>query len=82
MFAIVFKCFSGVFASVLGAYFKCFICLLWYVASECLKNRSGVAHGICVGSGRWRKRCSGWRGQRLGRRRPTVGALPRKPDAI
>jgi hypothetical protein len=30
--AMVFKCFSGVFASVSDAYFKCFICFLLYVA--------------------------------------------------
>jgi hypothetical protein len=37
-----FKCFSGVFASVLDAYFKCFICLHTYVASVasgCFKSR-------------------------------------------
>jgi hypothetical protein len=37
-----FKCFSGVFASVLDAYFKCFICLHTYVvsvASGCFKSR-------------------------------------------
>jgi len=40
MFAMVFKCFSGVFASVSNACFKCFICLPLYVAtvaSGCLK---------------------------------------------
>jgi hypothetical protein len=29
IFAIVFKCFSGIFASVLDACFKCFICLFF-----------------------------------------------------
>ena len=41
MFAMVFKCFSGVFVSVSNAYFKCFICLLLYIAtviSECFKS--------------------------------------------
>jgi hypothetical protein len=35
--------------------FKCFICLLFVcctVASRCFKNKSGVAHGMHVGSGR------------------------------
>jgi hypothetical protein len=44
-----FQMFSGVFASV-------FICRLLYittVASRCLKNRSGVAHWMRVGSGWW-----------------------------
>jgi hypothetical protein len=44
--------FLGVFTSVLDACFKCFICLLSYVAtvaSGCFKSRSGVAHGIRVG---------------------------------
>jgi hypothetical protein len=39
---IRFKFFSDVFASVSGAHFKCFICLLLYVAivaSKCLKSR-------------------------------------------
>ena len=42
-----FKCFfSGVFASVSDACFKCFICLRMHVVnvlSGCLKNRSDVA---------------------------------------
>jgi hypothetical protein len=40
------KCFSGVFASVLDACFKCFICLQIYavsVASKYFKSRSVVA---------------------------------------
>jgi hypothetical protein len=28
MFSMVFKCFSGVFASASDVYFKCFICLI------------------------------------------------------
>jgi hypothetical protein len=54
MFAVVFKCFSGVFASVSDACFKCLIYLLLYVAtvaSGYFKSRSGVAHRIRVGSG-------------------------------
>jgi hypothetical protein len=51
MFAIVFKCFSGVFANVSETCFKCFICLLLYVASivsECFKTRSGCcAWDVC-----------------------------------
>ena len=40
---MVLKCFSGVFASVSDACFKCFICLQTYVASVasgCFKSRS------------------------------------------
>jgi hypothetical protein len=33
MFEMVFKCFSGIFASVSKTCFKCFTCLLLYVAS-------------------------------------------------
>ena len=47
MFAMGFKCFSGVFARVSDAFFKCFICLLLYVpnvASRSFNNRSDVAH--------------------------------------
>jgi hypothetical protein len=43
MFAIVFKCFSVVFANISEACLKCFICLLLYVASVAsrrFKNRS------------------------------------------
>ena len=53
MFAMVFKCFSGVFASVSDACFKCFIYLLLYVAtvvSGCFKSKSDVTHGIRMGS--------------------------------
>jgi hypothetical protein len=41
-----FKCFSGIFASVLDACFKCFIYFqmnVTIVASECFKTRSSVA---------------------------------------
>jgi hypothetical protein len=41
-----FKCSSGIFASVLDACLKCFICFQTYVAivaSECFKTRSSVA---------------------------------------
>jgi hypothetical protein len=54
IFAMVFKCFSDVFASVSDTCFKYFICLLLYVvtiASRCFKSRPGVAHGMCVGNG-------------------------------
>jgi hypothetical protein len=40
-----FKCFSGIFASVLDACFKCFIYFqmnVTIVASECFKTRSSV----------------------------------------
>jgi hypothetical protein len=78
MFAVVFKCFSGVFASVSDVYFKCFICLLCMLQLlhlDVSKDRSGVAHGICVGSD-WR--CE----QRLVRRRPATRTLAHKPDAL
>jgi hypothetical protein len=77
-FCIYLQYCSGVFASVLDACFKCFICLLLYVAmvaSRYFKSRSGVTHRIRVGSSRWR-------GRRLGRCKPTVGALLREPDAL
>jgi hypothetical protein len=77
MFAMVFKCFSGVFTSVSDDCFKCFICLLLYVAtivSGCFKSKSGVAHEMHVESG-WRSgRRLRWRGRRLGRRGPTASA--------
>jgi hypothetical protein len=64
-----FQLFSGIFISVLDALFKCFICVLLYVAIVsfgCFKNRPGVAHGMRVGSG-WRHgKRSGQHGQRLG----------------
>jgi hypothetical protein len=44
--AYVLQWFGGVFASVLDACFKCFICLEIYVvsvASRCFKSRSDVA---------------------------------------
>jgi hypothetical protein len=46
MFHLFFKCFLGIFASVLDACFKYFICLQTYiasVASECFKSTLGVA---------------------------------------
>jgi hypothetical protein len=60
-----FQMFSGVSQVFSDAYFKCFICLLLCVAifvSECFKNRSGVANGMCMRSGRRRGRRSGRRG--------------------
>jgi hypothetical protein len=48
MFAVVFKCFSGVFASVSNAYFKCFICLLCMLQLlhlDVSKDRSGLHMG-------------------------------------
>jgi len=54
MFAMVFKIFLGIFASVSNACFKCFICLLLYAATDtsgCFKNRSSVAYEMRVGSG-------------------------------
>jgi hypothetical protein len=72
MFAMVFKCFSCVFASVSDTYFTCFIYLLLYVAtvaSGCFKSRSSIAHGMRLGSGQQR----GWHS---GRHETTTGALP------
>jgi hypothetical protein len=76
MFAMIFKCFSGVFGSVSNACFKYFICLfMLQLLHRCFKSRLGVAHGIRVRSGWWRGRC-------LGRRGTTTGVLPRKPDTL
>jgi hypothetical protein len=85
MFVMVFKCFSGIFASVLDACFKCFISLLLYVAAVvfgCSKSRLGVTHGMHVGSN-WRPgRRPEQRGQRPRRRGTTTGALPCEPDTL
>jgi hypothetical protein len=57
-----FQMFSGVFASVSDTCFKCFIRLLLYVATiafGCFKSKSGVAHGMRVGSVRRRERRRG-----------------------
>jgi len=73
-----FQMFSDVFASVSDACFKSFIYLLLYVATVafgCFKSRSGVAHGMCVGSSWLCERCPGQRG-------PAVGTLACKPDAL
>ena len=46
-FAMAFQVFSGVFASVSDACFKCFICLQMYVANVLFgsfRSRSSVAH--------------------------------------
>jgi hypothetical protein len=81
MFAMVFKCFLGVFTNVSYAYFKCLICLLLYVATDatdasgCFKSRLGIAHGMCVRSGRQH-------GRHLRRRGTTTGVLPREPDVL
>ena len=77
MFAMVFKCFSGVFASVSDACFKYFICLLLYVAtvkSRYFKSRSRVGHRMRMGNGRRH-------GRRLERCGPAAGALAHKPYA-
>jgi hypothetical protein len=63
--------FQAFFVSVSDACFKCFIYFILYVATivfGCFKNRSGVAHGIRVGSG--------WR------RGPTASAVAREPDVL
>jgi hypothetical protein len=84
IFAIIFKCFSDVFVSVLDVCFKCFIYFLLYVAtvaSGCFKSRLSVAHWMRVRSSRWRGRCLGRRGWRPERRMTTIGALPCEPNA-
>jgi hypothetical protein len=75
MFAMVFKCFSGVFASVSHICFKYFICLLLYIATVASRCFKSVAHRMRVGSGRLCGRLSG-------RHVPTAGVFPRKPDAL
>jgi hypothetical protein len=50
MFAMVFKYFSGVFASVSAVF---------YVASRCSKSKSGVTHRMRVGRARRRGDVSG-----------------------
>jgi hypothetical protein len=86
MFAIVLKCFSGVFASVSETCFKCFIYLLLYVASivsECFKTRLGC----CTWDVRRNREVAravshAWSGS-AGEVRaagPTAGALARKSD--
>jgi hypothetical protein len=69
MFAMIFKCLSGVFASVSDTCFKCFICLLCMLQLLHLdvSKVDRVAHEMCVGST--------WRG-------PAIGALAHKPDAL
>ena len=45
------------------------------VVFGCFKSRSGITHGMRVGSGRLCGRC-------LGRHGTTTGALPHEPDAL
>jgi hypothetical protein len=72
-------CFLGIFfVSVSDSCFKCFICLLLYVAIVafgCFKSRSGVAHENHVGSSWRRGRCSGWR-------EATTGVLACEPNVL
>jgi hypothetical protein len=75
MFAMVFKYFSGVFANVSYACFKCFI-RFFYVASRCSKNKSGVTFTHRMRVGRARRH-----GGRLRRHRSTAGALA-SPDVL
>jgi hypothetical protein len=59
MFTMIFKCISGVFASVSDTCFKYCIYFILYVAniaSGCFKSRLGVIHVMRVGSGRGRAR--------------------------
>jgi hypothetical protein len=75
--------FLDVFASVSDTCFRCFICLLLYVAtvvSRCFKSRLSVANRMRVGNGRQRGRRPGWRARRPGWDEPTAGALSREPD--
>jgi hypothetical protein len=78
MFAMIFKCILGVFASVSDACFKYFICLFLTLQllhlnvskidqvlhMGCMPKAAGGAHNI-------------W-----GARGPTVGALARSPDGL
>jgi hypothetical protein len=54
MFAMVFKCFSSIFTSISDTCFKCFICLLLYVAtvaSGCTWKAAGGADNVRGGVG-------------------------------
>jgi hypothetical protein len=84
MFAMIFKCFPGVFAS--RDMFQVFHPSFLYVEVLHLnvsKVDRGVTHGIRVGKREgaraihcacWRRRCPGWRG-------PAAGVLTHKSDA-
>jgi hypothetical protein len=53
-FAMVFKCFSGIFVSVSYAHFKCFVCLHTYVSnaiSRYFKSRSGCFAHVAAARG-------------------------------
>ena len=66
---IGFQMFFRRFHKYLRRLFKCFICLLLYVAviaCGCFKSRSDIAQMMRVGSGRRRRRCLGRHGQRPG----------------
>jgi hypothetical protein len=84
IFAMIFKCFLDVFASVSDTCFRCFICLFFlYIAtvvSRCFKSRLSVVNRMRVGNGRQRGRRPGWRARRPGWDEPTAGALSREPD--
>ena len=76
IFAMVFKCFSGVFYKCFRHMFQMFHLSSLYVAtvaSGCFKSRSDVAHGIRVRSG-WRH------ARRSGRGGTTADALAREPN--
>jgi hypothetical protein len=55
MFALVFKCFfpafSQVFQMLVSSVSSVFFLFVAVVAARCFKSRSGVAHGMRVGSG-------------------------------
>jgi hypothetical protein len=73
-----FQMFLGIFASVVDACFKFFICFLLYIAtviSGCFKSRSNVAHEMRVENGRRRGWCSGWCGRCLRQREPEARRL-------
>ena len=88
----VFQVFSAIFASVLEVCFKCFICLLLYVAtvtSGCLKIDRVCAQGMSVGSGWWRGDVQGGMGNVWGGAGdvrdvadPLLRALAHEPDAL
>jgi hypothetical protein len=77
MFAMVFNCFCKCFRCM----FQVFHCLFFYVASVvfgCFRSRSGVAHGIPVGSERGSERSSD--GRRSGGA-DGAGTVKRRPGS-
>ena len=85
-----FAMVSSIFASVLDACFKCFICLQMYVArvaSECFKTKSGVAHvamrvrSTCQCGPVWACETQAWAGACWDEHRPGVQARGKQSAA-